>query len=105
MEGAHVKVAEAPGSPSRRKRMWTARDLRPPEVGTGVAATRTLTASRITSTMSFKREGPGIVAAICLGALAGLALVAGAVALLAMPGQAQIPAATVDQIRAADSGM
>jgi hypothetical protein len=55
--------------------------------------------------MSFKREGPGIVAAICLGALAGLALVAGAVALLAMPGQAQIPAATVDQIRAADSGM
>ena len=55
--------------------------------------------------MSFKREDPGIVAATCLCALAGLALVAGAVALLAMPGQAQIPAATGAQVRAADSGM
>lgn len=55
--------------------------------------------------MSFKREGPGILVSTCLGALAGLALVAGAVALLAMPGQAQIQAAPVDQARAADRGV
>jgi len=46
--------------------------------------------------MSFKRKGPGVLVSAALGALAGVALVGGAVALLAMPSYAQTsPAARV----------
>lgn len=45
--------------------------------------------------MSFKRKGPGILVSAALGALAGVALVGGAVALLAMPSYAQTSPADV----------
>lgn len=43
--------------------------------------------------MSFKRKGPGVLVSAALGALAGVALVGGAVALLAMPSYAQTSSA------------
>lgn len=47
--------------------------------------------------MSFKRKGPGVFVSAALGALAGVVLVGGAVALLALPAyaQTQSPAAQV----------
>jgi holdfast attachment protein HfaA len=41
--------------------------------------------------MSFKRKGPGVLVSAALGALAGVALVGGAIALLALPAYAQPP--------------
>jgi holdfast attachment protein HfaA len=78
---------------SRTARALALRIHRTHAFGTAVADPGLNSTNGIHPAMSFKRKGPGILVSAALGALAGVALVGGAVALLAMPSYAQTSSA------------
>src|SRR5690349_17216031 len=63
--------------------------------GTPVANRGSNSTLGIRETMSFKPKGPGVLASGAIGAAMGLAIVGGAILLLAMPASAQNSAAQV----------